>query len=68
MTTIVAGGSDPSVEVSGSMASGVDGYLYGTADYDYHLSLSTLSTTIGDDLARESRSGPDEIISPALCA
>jgi hypothetical protein len=62
ITTIVSAGSDPSVEVTGSMATGVDGYLYGTADYDYHVMLNALSATVGEELARESMSNGDQIV------
>jgi hypothetical protein len=62
MTTIVSGGGDPSVEVIGSMAVGIDGNLYGSAGYAYHLSLSNFTAATGEALARQSLSGPDEVV------
>jgi hypothetical protein len=60
---VIMGGGDPSVEVSGSTVDGVPAYLYGRADYDYHITMSAATADIGDALARSAQSsGGSEIV------
>jgi hypothetical protein len=60
---VIVGGADPSVEVSGSTVDGVAAYLYGRADYDYHITMSAATADIGDALARSAQSsGGSEIV------
>ena len=60
---VLRGGGDPSVEVSGSTVDGIAAYLYGRADYDYHITLSASTSAIGDALARSAQSsGASEIV------
>jgi hypothetical protein len=59
---VLMGGGDPSVEVSGSTVDGVPAYLYGRADYDYHITMSASTADIGDALARSAQSSGSEIV------
>ena len=53
----LVGGADPSSTVSGATVDGVAAYLYGRADYDYHITLTTSSQGVGAALEQAARSG-----------